>query len=441
MTTDTLDWIKRDLQHFWHPCSQMKDYESFPPLIVKKAKGSYLYLENGKSLIDANSSWWCKSLGHGHPRLKKALIQQADNLEHVILANLSHETIIKLSEKLSSLTESLNKVLYASDGSSAIEMALKMSLHSRQITGEHDRKNFISLKNAYHGETSAALSVSDVGLFRKAYESLLIPCQFIDSIPYVSGKEDPLWHDCHEIWSNIETQLNQHAKNLTAIIVEPILQGVGGMHVYSQDFLRRLSLWAKEHNVHLIADEILTGLGRLGLPLACQHANIAPDFVCLGKGLTAGWLPMSATLISDSMYQLFYDDYEKGKNFLHSHTFSGNALAAAVALETLSILDEENIYLKVSELEHQMKTMMLEIAHETKKINNVRGIGGMIAADLVVDNDRRRYGYEVYRRAVELGALLRPLENTLYWLPPLNIEKNSLRELQRITERAIIAVL
>ena len=434
-----MNLINRDLKHIWHPCSQMKDYLTFPPLLVSKAYGPFIELENGHRVIDAISSWWCKSLGHNHPRLKKALYAQLDRFEHVIFANSTHEIIVQLSEKLAMLSPGLDKVFYASEGSSAVEIALKMALHAQQIKGFPARNQFTALQNGYHGETFMALGLSDLGLYRKPYESQLIQPQFISHIPYVSSREDPLWKDCSSYWPAIEKQLEQQAANLAAIIVEPIVQGAGGMLIYSQDFLRRLRKWTQVHGIYLIADEIMTGLGRTGLALACEHAQIQPDFICLSKGLTSGWLPMSAVLTRTDIYNLFYGDYSIEKNFLHSHTFSGNALAAAVALECLTVMEEENIYAQVREKENVLKKLMLEVADRTEKLTNIRAIGAIVAADLVLTEEEKsqRIGYRIFQQAVKMGAWLRPLGNTIYWLPPLNIDTNTLEKLKVITIQSV----
>lgn len=429
--------IEQSLRHIWYPCSQMKDYETFSPLHIVSAFGSHLFLKDGRVLIDAISSWWCKSLGHGHPRLKKALLAQLDKFEHVILANTTNDTVAALSEQLASLTSNLKKIFYASDGSCAVEIAMKMSVHAHLLQGEAQRTQFISLENGYHGETSGALSVSDVGLYRKPYESLLFDPIIIRNIPYVNHQNDPRWHNCDDAWVDIEKQLEPYRKTATALLVEPILQGAGGMKIYSKDFLHRLRDWSLKNNIHFIADEIMTGLGRTGLPLACQHAGIEPDFLCLSKGLTSGWLPLSVTCTTNAIYELFYDDHISGKAFLHSHTYSGNVLAASVALECLRILKEENRYDYASQMENLMVPMMQEISEKTQRLKNIRHIGAMIAADLIVEKNNERAGYAVYQKAVELGALLRPIGNTIYWLPPLNIEENTLKELQKITLTAI----
>lgn len=430
-----LNIVQRDLQHIWHPCAQMKDYEAFPPLEIIKAEGAYLYLKNGQKVIDATSSWWSKSLGHQHPRLRAALLRQANQFEHVMFAHTTHETIVALSEKLTALNPILNKVFYAGDGSCAVEIALKMSLHSRVMSGEKQRTKFIALANGYHGETTGAMSVSDLGIYRDPYRAMLFDVATITPV-YVNDTTDSLWNDCESYWMQIEGQLKVIAETATAIIVEPIVQGAGGMKMYSQDFLRRVRAWAAQHNVHLIADECMTGIGRTGKMLACEHAGITPDFICLSKGLTSGWLPFSAVLTSQKIYDLFYDDYAAGKSFLHSHTHSGNALAASVALETLNIIEKQSLCERATLIGDEMRTMMQEIADSTGRLRNVRGIGAFVAADLI-DDVSARAGFDIYKRAVKYGALLRPLGNTLYWMMPLNVEKNVLLELKKITQQVL----
>lgn len=436
MNIETLQ--NQDVQTLWHPCSQMKDYELFRPLVVTSASGSYIELADGRTIIDAISSWWCKSLGHNHPALKKAILTQIEHFEHVVLANTTNELIVQLSQDLVNLMPHLAKVFYASDGSCAVEIALKMSMHTRMLQGHTDRKQFLSLKNSFHGETIGALSVSDLGIYREPYSALLFETLLIE-VPYVTGIQDPKWHDAFEEWLSTEKFLRPFSDTTTALIIEPILQAAGGMQIISQDFLHRLCQWAKTHDIHIIADEILTGLGRTGKMLACEYADIQPDFLCLSKGLTSGWLPMSAVVTTDAIYEVFYDDYENGKSFLHSHTHSGNALAASVALATLRIIQEENLSDRAQRLQKIMMSHLEDIADKTQQLKNLRGIGAVVAADLIVDNPHQRLGYKIYQEAVKRGALLRPLGNTLYWLPPLNIEEHTISELKNITYEAIIA--
>ncbi len=433
---------QRGLQHVWHPCSQMKDYETFLPLEIESAQGSYIQLQDGRSLIDAVSSWWCKSLGHGHPVLKQALQAQADKFEHVILANTINRPIVDLSEKLAQLCPPLDKVSFASDGSCAVEMAMKVSLHAHQLKGMPQRTDFMALRNGYHGETAAAMAVTDLGLYRAPYVAMLPNnVHFLEGLPYVSGTADPLWENCEAMWPPLEAQLNQHADTLTAIIVEPVLQGAGSMSLYSPDVLRRLSAWAKARGIHMIADEILTGIGRTGTALACEHAGLVPDFICLSKGLTSGWLPLSVMMTSAEIYDLFYDDHESGKAFLHSHTYTGNTLGVAVANACLDVMASEQIYAYVQNtLAPHLQQRFTEVANQTGKLHNLRHLGAMVAADLVVPGPGR-LGYEICQAAARLGALIRPLGNTLYWVPPLNTTTATIDELADITQQAITDVL
>lgn len=428
---------ERDLRHIWHPCTPMKDHEVIPLVEVAAASGCYLHTTDGRKIFDAISSWWCKSLGHQHPHIKAAIQNQLDCLEHVILAGTTNETIVTLSELLARLMPTLNKVLFASDGSCAVEMALKLSLHAHQIAGQHQRTEFLSLMNAYHGETVGAMSVSDLGAFCKPYESLLFPVTSI-RVPYVSDRNQAQWFDCSDHWAKILPTLEQAADTTAALIVEPIVQGANGMRLYSQDFLHRLRAWTTERGIHLIADEVMTGCGRTGKMLACEHANIVPDFLCLSKGLTAGFLPLSVTLTSQTIYDLFYDDAAAGKTFWHSHTHSGNTLAASAAVATLQLIKAQNIVAQAAQLENRMLTAMQNIAADTKLLHNVRGIGAIVAADLIMTQNNSRTGMEMYHNGLKHGILLRPLGNTLYWFPPLIMTSDELQELEQRTRAALV---
>ncbi len=435
--------VGRDLRHVWHPCSQMKDYESFLPLEVIGASGSYLHLAEGRKLIDAVSSWWCKTLGHGHPRLRAALSQQMDRFEHVILANTTNELIVSLSERLAALAPGLNRVIYAGDGSTAVEVAAKLALHAKQIEGRSNAISFMALENGYHGETALTLALGDLGLYSEAYRSLMPQVHFLRGLPYVDSVSHPLWTDCSEVWPQLEKQLEEKASRLCAIIVEPILQGAGGMRIYSADFLRRLRAWTKAQGITLIADEILSGFGRTGTMLACEHAGIIPDIVCLSKGLTAGWLPMSAVLVSEAMYGQFYADYGQGRDFLHSNTYAGNALAAAVALEALNIFQDERILAQVRVNGPRLVSGMRHVAETTGRLQHLRAIGAVVAADLqgAGTGNGQRAGFRVFQEAVKRGALLRNLGDTVYWLLPLNVGANVIEDLEAITIEAIKAAL
>lgn len=431
---NTKQLISRDLKHIWHPCTQMKDFETSPPLVIDHAQGSYLYTDKGP-LIDAISSWWCKSLGHGHPAIIAAITRQLTHFEHVIAANTTHPNLVELGEELSRITKKQH-VFFASDGASAVEIALKLTIHANQIKGYKHKNQFVALKNGYHGETLATMGVSDLGLYKAPYEAYGLPCHFIENIPYLSDKRDLLWDNCDTYWGVVEKQLNAISDKVCAIILEPIVQGAGGMLCYSPDFLRKLSTWAKSKEIYLIADEIMTGLGRTGEWLACNHAEIDPDLICLSKGLTSGAIPLSCVMIDNSIFELFYDDYASGKSFLHSHTYSGHSLAVSAALATIKAMHEEEIIKQAQSLGDYMLHCMREVAQLSGKLTNVRGVGALVAADL--DNtEQPRIGNKVYQHALNNGALIRPIGNTLYWLPPLNTDRETIGKLAEITLNSI----
>ncbi len=440
--------IELDLKHNWHPCSQMKDYETFLPIPIEKAQGSFLYTKDGKEIIDAISSWWSKSLGHGHPRLKEAVIRQMDKFEHIIGANTCNDVLSELSAKLATICKPLDKVFYADNGSTAVEIAIKLSLQYHAQTGQSEKKEFVSLINGYHGETILTLAAGDCEMYSKPYSHIMPKISKISSIPYVSGKDDPLWNTMpNENWEVIEKQLNKMSNNLSGIIFEPIVQGAGGMKIYSPDLLKKLRQWANKNKVHLIADEIMTGFGRTGKILACEYADIIPDFICLSKGLTSGFVPMSAVLCSTEIYNAFYDDYHTGKAFLHSNTYTGYAIGAAVALETLKIYEDENIFQNVQNRSCELRNRMDLIQKNTGALVNIRNIGFIVAADIINPvtqkpfDSKLRFGYQCFQNAVKNGALLRHLGDTMYFFPPLNTSDSTLDKLADIANKSLITTL
>jgi len=407
----------------------MKNFEQHPPLIVHEAKGSYLYTDRGP-VIDAISSWWCKSLGHGYPAVTKAISDQLNQFEHVIGADTTFPGIVELAKHLAEIS-GLQHVFFASDGASAVEIAMKLALHGAQRQGFTNRKQFVALQNGYHGETLGTLSISDLGLYKKPFLGLGPECHFLQSIPYVANLDEPLSHDCSQQWPLIEKQLEAVKPQVCAIIVEPIIQGAAGMRCYSADFLRRLAAWSKANNIYLIADEIMTGIGRTGKWLACHHAGIVPDMICLSKGLTSGALPLSCVLIDNPIYNLFYNTSSEN-SFLHSHTYSGNPLAVSAALATINAIKAEGILQQANELGACMLRHFSAIATQTGKIKNIRSVGAIVAGDLE-ECGNQSISYAIRQAALSRGALLRPLGNTLYWLPPLNTDIQTIEKLADIT--------
>jgi len=430
---NTEQLIAKDLHHIWHPCAQMKDFELCPPIIVERAQGSYLYTNHGP-LIDAISSWWCKSLGHGHPAVVSAIKKQMERFEHVIAANTTNPVLVELAEHLTQITKKQH-AFFASDGASAVEIAMKLCLHALQIKGHNNKKQFIALKNGYHGETLGTMSVSDLGIYKAPYEGFGVTCHFIEPA-YVNGVNHPLWADCEAYWQIIEPQLEEIKEHVCAVIFEPIIQGAGGMLCYSAHFLNKLAHWAKSNNIYLIADEIMTGWGRTGTWLASEHADIEADLICLSKGLTSGSIPFSCIMIDHDIFELFYNDYSTGKSFLHSHTYSGNPLAVSAALATIQAMQQEETISYTNHLGTIMLNYLQEVAKLSGKLIHVRGIGAVVAAELV-NEGQNRIGDQIYQQALKLGALIRPIGTTLYWLPPLNCDEKTIEKLAEITLNSI----
>ncbi|CAM3314746.1 adenosylmethionine--8-amino-7-oxononanoate transaminase [Helicobacter labetoulli] len=413
-----LDLKALDLAHIWHPCTQMKDHETLPLIPIQSAKGVYLYDFDGKSFIDGISSWWVNLFGHCNPIINTAIVQQLEQLEHIILAGFSHEGIITYSKRLCALLpQSLQKCFYADNGSSAVEVALKMSFHSHYNAGNKEKNAFLSLANAYHGETLGALSVGDVGLYKSAYKPLLLEAL---NTPVPSGMWNPndntINGDYHREIEALEQILKKHAHRICAFILEPLLQCAGGMNMYPSAYVQEACVLAQKYNIHIIFDEIAVGFGRTGSMFALEQCDVVPDFLCLSKGITGGYLPLSVVVTSDSIYQGFYAPYEEQKGFLHSHSYTGNALAIAAANAVLNIFEQDNTLLSNRSLSAAIAKQWSMLSKH-KKVSNVRVCGMVFAFDLIGCR-LARAGLYVYEQALEKGVLLRPLGNTIYFMPP-----------------------
>ncbi len=438
---------KMDLQHVWHPCSQMKDYEDFPPIVIKKGQGVWLYDEKNNRYLDAVSSWWVNLFGHANPRISQALSEQAFTLEHVIFANFSHVPAIKLAQKLVALTpRSLQKVFFADNGSSAIEIALKMSFQYHMQIGKTTKKRFLALTDAYHGETLGALSVGGVDLYNEVYQPLLLDtvrAQGPDCFRCPFNK-NPQSCDAQCI-SFVEKELSQHHMEITAVIIEPLIQAAAGMKMYPSIYLQRLRELCTNYDVHLIADEIAVGFGRTGTLFACEQAAISPDFMCLSKGLTGGYLPLSVVLTTNEVYEAFYDDYATMKAFLHSHSYTGNTLACRVALEVLSMFEEEHYIDIVQEKGERMRKLAVEAFSDLPFVGEYRQVGFVGAIELVANREMKepfsseeRIGYQIYKRALTKGLLIRPLGNVLYFMPPYIITDEEMQFMIQTTKETIV---
>jgi adenosylmethionine-8-amino-7-oxononanoate aminotransferase len=408
--------LERSLQAVWHPCTQMKHHETLPLVPIRGAHGAWLYDFEGRRLLDAISSWWVNLLGHGNPRINAALREQLDTLEHVLLAGFTHEPVVELSERLAKLAPgNLGHCFYGSDGASAIEIALKMSFHYWRNAGRPTKKRFIALKNSYHGETLGALSVTDIPLFRSTYAALLGKVDQVPSPDWRSAEAGETPRDYAVRCANaLQLHLAEHGNHIAALILEPLVQCAGGMAMYDPEYLRLASELCAKFQVHLIADEIAVGFGRTGTLFACEQAEVAPDFLCLSKGITGGYLPLSVVLTTDAVFEAFYDD-DLTRGFLHSHSYTGNPLACRAAVAVLDILEDERLIERNRSLAQWMNRRVAGLQSHPR-VRHLRNTGMIWAFDLADAGPDS--GRAFYRRAIEAGVLLRPLGNTVYWMPP-----------------------
>lgn len=439
------DWMQRDLAVLWHPCTQMKDHERLPVIPIRRGEGVWLEDFDGKRYLDAVSSWWVNVFGHANPRINQRIKDQVDQLEHVILAGFSHQPVIELSERLVKLTPAgLDRVFYADNGSSCIEVALKMSYHYWLNVGRPEKKRFVTLSNSYHGETVAAMSVGDVALFTETYKSLLLDTLKVPSPDCYFRPDGMCWEEHSKaMFAHMERTLAEHHHEVAAVIVEPLIQGAGGMRMYHPAYLKLLREACDRYGVHLIHDEIAVGFGRTGTMFACEQAGIRPDFLCLSKALTGGYLPLAACLTTDTIYQAFYAEYDTLRAFLHSHSYTGNPLACAAALATLDIFEED----KVIEANRALALRMAEAtAHlaDHPHVAEVRQTGMALAIEMVQDKSSRaaypwqeRRGLAVYQHGLSRGALLRPLGSVVYFLPPYVITPEQIDFLAEVASEGI----
>ncbi|MBO5435857.1 adenosylmethionine--8-amino-7-oxononanoate transaminase [bacterium] len=444
------NWQEEDLKYIWHPCSQMKDYETLPPIVVERASGINLYDTEGNCYKDIVSSWWCNLLGHCNPRINQAIKNQLDKLEHVILANFTHKTAITLCQKLVEvLPKGLCKFNFADNGSASVEMAMKMSFQYHQQVGNTHKKRFMALTDAYHGETIGALSVGACDLYTEIYKPILLDVERVPApdcfrCPYGKCRDNC---DC-ECFEQAEKVFEKFGKDTCAMLVEPLLQGSAGMKVYPALYLTKLRALCDKYNVHLIADEIATGYGRTGKMFAFDHAGVSPDIMCLSKGLTGGYMPMSICVTTQEIYDAFYDDYNKGKAFMHSHTYAGNPLACSAAIEVLNILKDENIIEKANDKAKYFNRIIKEKFEDLPYVGEVRHIGLINAIEIVKDKTTKeaypsklRLGYQIYKKALKKGVLLRPLGDVIYFNPPLIIEYEDMDFVTDVARACMIDVM
>ena len=415
-STQHSNWVTRSLKSVWHPCTQMQHHETMPLVPISHGRGPWLYDASGNRYLDAISSWWVNLFGHANPRINAALREQLDLLEHAMLAGFTHEPVITLSEKLSERTgHVLGHCFYASDGASAIEIALKMSFHAWRNLGKTDKREFVCLKGSYHGETVGALAVTDVQLFRDAYGPMLQNVHVIDSPDARVAVDGETAVDvARRVVRKLEALLDQRGANIAAIIVEPLVQCATGMAMYDPVYLAEVRALCDRYQVHMIADEIAVGCGRTGTFFACEQASIWPDFLCLSKGISGGYLPLSLVMTRDAIYEAFYDrDITRG--FLHSHSYTGNPLACKAALATLAIFEEDDVLHRNRERAARLTAALQPLATHPK-VKHFRQRGMIWAFDAATDDPT--FSRRFFAAALERELLLRPIGRTVYMMPP-----------------------
>ncbi|MDQ0858147.1 adenosylmethionine--8-amino-7-oxononanoate transaminase [Bacillus sp. V2I10] len=435
----------KNKQYIWHPFTQMKEYIEDQPVIIAEGNGLKLIDVNGKEYWDGVSSIWLNVHGHNVRELNEAITQQLDKVAHSTLLGMANVPAILLAEKIIKLMpDGLSKVFYSDSGATSVEIAVKMAFQYWQHKGKETKRQFITMKEAYHGDTIGAVSVGAIDLFHKAYSSLLFDCV---KIPYPTVYRSPYGNSetviVHELLKELETLLAQRSDEIAALIIEPIVQGASGIIVMPEGYLRGVRELCTKYEVLMIADEVATGFGRTGKMFACEHEDVTPDLLTAGKGLTGGYLPVAITVASEEIYTAFLGDYEEQKTFFHGHSYTGNPLGCAAAIANLELIEKRNLIQEVeimSEYLASQLTAFSQLAH----VGDIRQKGFMIGIELVRDKDtaepfdwKDRVGVKVCRRARELGMLLRPLGNVIVFMPPLAAAKEELDEMTDILYQSI----
>ena len=431
--------VDRSLTAVWHPCTQMKHHESFPLVAITKGKGPWLYDEQGNALLDCISSWWTNLFGHSNPRINQAITEQLEKIEHVMLAGFTHPPVVELSEKLAALTKgNLGHIFYASDGASAVEIALKMSHHFWQLNEKPKKKKFVCLENGYHGETLGALAVTDVAIFRDAYGALLQDVYTVASPDARKAKhgesaEDVARHAAQEL----EQLFAKEHEHIAAMIVEPLVQCAGQMAMHSPEYLRLVKGLCERYQIHLIADEIAVGCGRSGKFFACEYAEIWPDFLTLSKGISGGYLPLSLCMTNDKIYRTFYSDQTK-HGFLHSHSYTGNPLACTAALACLEIFETEKVLEKNITRAQDLANAFAWAKSDTR-LEHWRQQGMILAFDVKSSalKNASAFPREMFAKSLAEGVLIRPIGNTIYVMPPYVLSAQETEQMGAAVKRAL----
>jgi adenosylmethionine---8-amino-7-oxononanoate aminotransferase len=436
------DWVARSLAAVWHPCTQMKHHERLPLIPVARGAGAWLFDHDGSRYLDAISSWWVNLFGHANPRINEALKAQLDTLEHAMLAGCTHTGAVELAERLSRLTnDTLGHAFFASDGASAVEIALKMSFHYWRNHGRDEKREFVCIANSYHGETIGALGVTDVALFREAYDPLIRSARVVAS-PDARRAQDG--ESAAEVarcaLDDVRTLFESRSEQIAALIVEPLVQCAAGMAMHDASYIAGLRALCDEYDVHLIADEIAVGCGRTGTFFACEQAAVWPDFLCLSKGISGGYLPLSIVLSRDEIFAAFYDD-DTTRGFLHSHSYTGNPLACRAALATLDIFESDDV-LAANERKSSALFAALAPLSGHDAVRHLRRCGTIIAFDAALEGEAARtFSRRFFTHALSRELLLRPIGTTVYLMPPYVLDDETVAWLAARTREAFEATL
>lgn len=451
MKTEKDNWIEKDLKYVWHPDTQMKQYEgnNYKPTLIEHGEGIYVYDADGNKYIDAVASWWVNTLGHSVPRLNKVLYEQASKIEHILLADFTHKPAIELAERLVKLAgEPFSKVFYSDDGSTAVEVAIKMAYQYWYQKGHPQKKYFVSMTDSYHGDTLGSVSVGGIDIYKEVFNPLVFETLKVNAPYCYRCPKGCNQNDCNiDCIEDVVKLFEERHNEIAAIIVEPLVQGAAGMRMYPAQYLKKLRILCDKYDILLIDDEVAMAFGRTGKYFAFEHAGIKPDIFCVAKGITAGYIPLAATVTTDKIYDAFYDDFSKLKTFYHGHSFTGNPIACAVANETLKIMEEEKVIENLAAKSCAFKQALKKF-EQLKHVGDIRHIGMIGAVELVKNRETKepyafneRIGHRVFLEAMKRGAILRPIGNVIYFMPPLIITEAQIEELTQIAYEAIKAVI
>jgi adenosylmethionine---8-amino-7-oxononanoate aminotransferase len=427
MTTDRSDIVRLDKRHLWHPYTPMGDYvDKGEPLVVVRAEGSRMFDADGRVYLDGNSSWWTASLGHRHPRLVAALCRQAAELDHVPLAGITHEPAARLAHELVAVAPpGLERVFFSDDGSTSVEVAMKLALQYWYQNGRPERRRFVALDGAFHGETLGVTALGGVEVFRRPFAGVLLECIHV---PADGGHA--------RAFEALERVLREGADTIAAVVLEPLVQGAAGMRIYPAGYLERVRELTRQLDSFLVLDEVFAGYGRTGTMWAEEQAGVSADILCVSKAFAGGMLPMAATLVSERIFEGFLG--EPSRAFFYGHTYCGNPLGAAVAREVLAVYRDEQILERAEPKSRRIARAFAEFAR-LPGVRSTRSLGMIGALDLAGEGYLSAAGWRVYEAALRRGAYLRPLGNVVYVAPPLNMDDADLEELLAILEESIRA--